>query len=94
MVVGGGDEERSIVVCSVYGAGINELCAVIATAQELDVAVIAYSYVLTFIYSYRGSDIPFPPYSPLGKGFLTGTIKSIDDIPGEVALKLVLIITN
>ncbi|KAI0733041.1 aldo/keto reductase [Fomitopsis betulina] len=38
-----------------------EVKKVIATSQELDIAVIA--------------------YSPLGRGFLTGTIKSVNDLP-------------
>ncbi|KIP02541.1 hypothetical protein PHLGIDRAFT_291020 [Phlebiopsis gigantea 11061_1 CR5-6] len=47
----------------------SETKKVLATAQELDIAVIA--------------------YSPLGRGFLTGQIKSFDDIPeGDLRRRL------
>ena len=62
--------------------GVNQK-AVIETAKELGVCVLAYSYgppplaLEMALTSYLGM------HSPLGRGFLTGQIKKFDDIPGE-----------
>ena len=56
---------------------------VISATEELGVVIAAYSCVRPLFMSIEEYYLTSRWHSPLGRGFLTGTLKSVNDLAGE-----------